>query len=687
MPPSSGLPKYTVEFYKDEELEVENKRWDATRQQPVPPVTKEKMRRVLKEETRRAAYTEKRRHNYTKATWDALRPQGNPDKDMAYFGLDWHAHERATARDDDYNYASHRPLTDPDTDEPTFLREYAERRQRIRGTGWESERIKPYSALGVVPLAPANVKRKELPGPLRVLGDAWVPEKLIDRGTLVPVQPGVALERESVEKHGKNFYTIDAIEGRRLEVRLRVLKGDPDIYVSNVHDRPDEEHFVWKSMGGGEVEELVIEPDDPRGGPGPYYVTITADKASEYRLEIALVKPAVALPERPRKPFDRGQRQICGALKEAHFRLANVAAGHVTLGALPAQLAALGHETDDVLAASRPAGEALRQYSGLALHSSGVPKSDTRLALSRSLAVLPTGGCGGAQGASASGAAPPSRSQQLVPARSEPQLRQLDAAPTAAPKASASTAGSPAYGRVAFSEAEQAGESSGSGSLGGRPVDFGANLATQLQLIGFGGSEGQRPPPSPWGLNSEMPELQWHPPEGYGWEDLPKESRLQQAMTESVESRLDLTSKLRRQLGAMAGTRALRHVARTQALAHLDPLAHVCRPIDVNRGAEAMLRTYTLQQEMKDAEQAAEAAAAARDAQEEYDALHIDAALEEAVRNQLDAAAASAAKRDPSALFKHHPVITAIDRKYKEKPAPVPIAPRRRPSRKASTRQ
>ena len=37
MPPSSGLPKYTVEFYKDEELEVENKRWDATRQQPVPP--------------------------------------------------------------------------------------------------------------------------------------------------------------------------------------------------------------------------------------------------------------------------------------------------------------------------------------------------------------------------------------------------------------------------------------------------------------------------------------------------------------------------------------------------------------------------------------------------------------------------------------------------------------------------
>ena len=97
MPPSSGLPKYTVEFYKDEELEVENKRWDATRQQPVPPVTKEKMRRVLKEETRRAAYTEKRRHNYTKATWDALRPQGNPDKDMAYFGLDWHAHERATA--------------------------------------------------------------------------------------------------------------------------------------------------------------------------------------------------------------------------------------------------------------------------------------------------------------------------------------------------------------------------------------------------------------------------------------------------------------------------------------------------------------------------------------------------------------------------------------------------------------
>ena len=57
------------------------------------------------------------------------------------------------------------------------------------------------------------MKRKELPGPLRVLGDAWVPEKLIDRGTLVPVQPGVALERESVEKHGKNFTPSTQLRG------------------------------------------------------------------------------------------------------------------------------------------------------------------------------------------------------------------------------------------------------------------------------------------------------------------------------------------------------------------------------------------------------------------------------------------------------------------------------------------
>lgn len=224
---TGGLPKYTVEHHEAITEAETVERWDASRQAPVPQPSKEKLRRVLQEETRRAAYTEKRLLNYTKATWDAMRPQGNPTKDMAFFGLDWHAEQRAAARDDDFNFATHRPLTDPETDEPTFLRELAARKSRCRGAGWESGFGKAYTTLGEVPLAPAQVRRRDRPGPLTILGDAWVPEKQVDRGTLAPLQSGVALEKESVPRNGKRFYSIDMIEGRRLDIRLRVFKVHP----------------------------------------------------------------------------------------------------------------------------------------------------------------------------------------------------------------------------------------------------------------------------------------------------------------------------------------------------------------------------------------------------------------------------------------------------------------------------
>lgn len=434
-------------------------------------------------------------------------------------------------------------------------------------------------------------------------------------------------------------------------------QGDPDLFVSNVYDRPDEENFVWRSMGGGEVEELTVEPDDPRGGPGTYYITVAADKASEYRIEVALVKPAIALPPRPRKPFDHGQRDICRALKEAHARRFHTAAGHVTLSSLPATLGAHGHAEDTVLQAGRPAAEVLRQHSSMALHSKGVPKRQTRLALSRSLAVLP-----GSSAAERSPLGGGMRSEPLLPARPRTQQTHASSGPAG---------GSPPAGASSISQAE--GED-GNGP-GGRDTGFGAALAAQLELTGISRQASGEPRAAPTrGLKEVVPEIAWSPPEGYSWEDLPTESRLLQVLTEGIEEKRALAAKLHEQLGALDGTRALKHAARTQALAHVDPLAHVCRPHDVRQAANTMLRSYTVQQEKVDAVMAEAAAAAAAEAQDAHDALHVDAALEESVREQLLRSQARAARKGgPAAVFVQHPVVSAIDVKYQVKP-PAPVA-------------
>ena len=70
---------------------------------------------------------------------------------------------------------------------------------------------------------------------------------------------------------------------------------------------------------------------------------------------------------------------------------------------------------------------------------------------------------------------------------------------------------------------------------------------------------------------------------------------------------------------------------------------------------------------------AAAAAAEAAKAQDAHDALHVDAALEEAVREQLLSSQKRAARKGgPAANFVQHPVVSAIDTKYQGKPPPQP---------------
>ena len=67
---------------------------------------------------------------------------------------------------------------------------------------------------------------------------------------------------------------------------------------------------------------------------------------------------------------------------------------------------------------------------------------------------------------------------------------------------------------------------------------------------------------------------------------------LEQALTECIEAKAELDDELEAHLAHLERARDLRFVARTQALAALDPLSTVCRPSSVRQGADTIIRSY-----------------------------------------------------------------------------------------------
>lgn len=51
--------------------------------------------------------------------------------------------------------------------------------------------------------------------------------------------------------------------------------GDPDMYISTVHERPDEDHCEWRSIRYG-ADTITITTDDPNYKVSTYYVGIKA---------------------------------------------------------------------------------------------------------------------------------------------------------------------------------------------------------------------------------------------------------------------------------------------------------------------------------------------------------------------------------------------------------------------------
>ena len=151
------------------------------------------------------------------------------------------------------------------------------------------------------------------------------------------------------------------------------------------------------------------------------------------------------------------------------------------------------------------------------------------------------------------------------------------------------------------------------------------------------------------GLRPETPpDLQWQPPEGTSWSDLPRETRLEQALNECVQVHAQVQQRLEEQLSELEQGRALRYIARTHALSAVDPGAtSIYEPGTVRKGAEWMVASY-----------------GTREGEEEEE--------------EEPAEDASEASGTPTRLaFRDHPLVLAIESKFKPTPTPAATAGRR----------
>lgn len=625
---------YWVEFHESPDDVVPPPSYDASRKEPPPGPSREKLRRVLKEEAKRSAYQNSRLPAYTKATWDAVRPAG---PNLPYFEYTWTASEEPTALRDDVHYAGKLD------DTWSFLAAKAKRIERCTHTAWHSRNTEPYDSLGNPELVPAAMKRRPISQPLTIRGDAWVPEAEKDRGELVPLVSGTPVEDYVVQTASK-FFCVEAFEYCRITLRLTVHAGDPDLFVCKTADRPDADHYTWRSLEGGEYEVMHIEPDDPNGGAGTYYIAVYGNRASDFKLVAELSKPPIALPPKPPNAgFNDGYKDLHRALRASRARLTHATAGGTNLSSVEDLLSSRGQPAARVVAAARPAAKALRAYSHLALQQQSTRDGDMSRALSQSLSSLqdetppprtaPSAARSGSTRAAPGPAVAPA-APAPAPALTAPSPAPVSAAPTL------SRADSEPHLPSSHDADRPLLTASGSVPALLRPprerrlLNEGSDGATHSKAA----TQRRCLVPDP------APVLQWHPPRGYTWEDLPSEARLVQALNETHGAKATLVQDLQEQLGALERLRPYKHVAQTFSLASLDPTSSLCRQQIVREGASAMLSSY---------------------ARQRYPAGGSDEAATGQAANEAASSMPRPRKRVP---FTEHAAVRIIDERYAVKP-------------------
>ena len=688
--------KVEVVTYSDPDAKPLEHRWDASRKIPPPPPSREKIKRVLAEEAQRSQFQARRVGAYCKATFDSLRPMGLASGDLPYFELEWAANAPADVRLNlDYSTRMAVPAS--------ISTARRERGERCAERMWLSPIGRPYETLGEVPLYPAHVRPGERPKPLNIRGENWRPPyESNGEDDIRLLAPGAPLEG-MVPKDGMRYFACNAPKDHHVTVALEVMQGDPDLFMSAQIKRPNADRFTWRSNSSGDTDGITIEAGgahpDPNTLPegGVYYIGVFGEKQSNFKISVRYWKPQIYLPPSPRRKIGRGTQTIHKHLRRSASRLATLRSGsadpETSLSGAVAALPLSAHhgadeqgrggvsdgsesegdeggancnaqgkagsgaassevpavaQLDAHLRAGRPAAKLLRSYSELALR--GAPRAATQVALSLSFETLPLrglvpheeeeeegtdggslrdrGGRGGERGGDRGGGARTSGSSAVLkPATYAASLTSHKSSHEPPGRSPGGIAGMP---RLASPLGQRSGQRATERSSG--PA---GRCAGGAQAGAGASPERARSPPEP------PLDLKWQPPKGYRWTDLPKGSRLVQALHESVELRSDLEARLERQLRELEEKRALTYIARTHALNAIDPTTHVLEPNSVRKSTQWMLASY--EKNKREAEAHAAAEAAKREAEE--------AAL----------AAALAAK----VSFKDHPTVKKIDTKFR----------------------
>lgn len=525
-----GGMKISVVHYKDPDAEDPPPRWDTTavRKNPPPP-SREKIKRVLQEEAQRMAFQAKRVHAYCKEKWDSERPQGLPTGELPYFELEWAASAKAEKRHGFEYDTSVVPLM------PSEIR--AVRTDRCVERGWMSGNDRPYETLGEVPLLPSMVKPGQRPKPLKIHGDVYrPPSEGKGENDIRKLKPDVGRDG-AVPKGELRYFSCNVPEGKNLTIELFAYAGDPDLFVSTHHHRPNADRHTWRSNTTDETEILEILSDDPMAleGGGEYFIGVFGEKQSDFRITVRYWRQQIFLPPKPKRIQTRGYLTIGKELRRSASRLRATSSGSAPAGSgltdavgslatpIEVPVEALADEDEEVVvapvmptpsarrggpkgartfvppapaapapdeaavlrshvAAGRPAARVLRAHSEYALH--GAPRVATQLSLSRSLENLPLRG--------------------LVVGAAEDDEEEDDGG----------------------------GEAGGEGL---RASFSGVSLASSRASTAP--ASAKRSPGRGVGWRDPTLDLRWQPPEGHSWADLESGSRLMQALNECIEVR------------------------------------------------------------------------------------------------------------------------------------------------------
>ena len=196
-------------------------------------------------------------------------------------------------------------------------------------TGWASDRREVYKPLGIAEELPATGpelrvrKMADYSKPRVVLPTAKVKRKgkedEDELGRLLTL--GEPLTGR-VNQFSYTYFRFELTQPQNLVFNLRMLEGDPDMFVSNEVEQPklESNEHTWRESAAGD-DELTISIDHPKYTLGWYYIGVYSVQDSEFELVASLVEPPTKISlQFDERTQDNGYSTLAGLVATAESR-------------------------------------------------------------------------------------------------------------------------------------------------------------------------------------------------------------------------------------------------------------------------------------------------------------------------------------------------------------------------------